>query len=99
VVPSQIVTNTFLFLTMQGTPEANALYERLRLKRPDITQHELDSLQTYLLTDIQKDQELIKVFESCGCGHLLKMARPETEPEWVSGNARDLREYLGMKVT
>jgi len=99
VVEQSILVTTFLFLTMQGTPEASALYERLRLKRPDITQHELDSLQTYLLTDIQKDEELIKIFETCGCGHLLRMARPETEPEWVSGYARDLREYLGMKIT
>jgi len=99
IVEQSILVTTFLFLTMQGTPEASALYERLRLKRPDITQHELDSLQTYLLTDIQKDEELIKIFETCGCGHLLRMARPETEPVWVSGYARDLREYLGMKIT
>jgi len=99
VVEQSILATTFLFLTMQGTPEAKLLFERFRLRRPDITQHELDSLYTYLCTDIQKDEELISVFEMCGCGHLLNMARPETEPTWMPGYARDLRKYLGMKVT
>ena len=98
-VEQSILVTTFLFLTMQGTPEASALYERLRLRRPDIEQLGLDSLGNYLYTDLKKDSELVSIFETCGCGHLLKMARPETQPEWVSGYARDVRKYLGMKVT
>ena len=99
VVEQSILVTTFLFLTMQGTPEASALYERLRLRRPDIEQLGLDSLGNYLFTDLKKDSELVSIFETCGCGHLLKMARPETQPEWVSGYARDVRKYLGMKLT
>ena len=99
VVEQSILVTTFLFLTMQGTPEASALYERLRLRRPDIEQLGLDSLGNYLSTDLKKDSELVRIFETCGCGHLLKMARPETQPEWVSGYARDVRKYLGMKLT
>ena len=99
VVEQSILVTTFLFLTMQGTPEASALYERLRLRRPDIEQLGLDSLGNYLSTDLKKDSELVRIFETCGCGHLLKMARPETQPEWVSGYARDVRKYFGMKLT
>ena len=99
VVEQSILVTTFLFLTMQGTPEAISLFDHLRLRRPDIEQLGLDSLGNYLFTDLQEDSELVRIFETCGCGHLLKMAKPETQPEWVSGYARDVRKYLGMKVT
>jgi hypothetical protein len=99
VVEQSILVTTFLFLTMQGTPEAISLFDRLRLKRPDIEQLGLDSLGNYLFTDLQKDSELVSIFDTCGCGHLLKMARPETQHDWESGYARDVRKYLGMKIT
>ena len=99
VVEQSILVTTFLFLTMQGTPEAISLFDRLRLRRPDIEQLGLDSLGNYLFTDLQKDSELVSMLEACGCGHLLKLARPETQPDWKSGYARDVRKYLGMKLT
>jgi hypothetical protein len=99
VVEQSILVTTFLFLTMQGTPEAISLFDRLQLKRPDIEQLGLDSLGNYLFTDLQKDSELVSIFDTCGCGHLLKMARPETQHDWESGYARDVRKYLGMKIT
>jgi hypothetical protein len=99
VVEQAILVTTFLFLTMQGTPEAAALYERLRLRRPDIEQLGLDSLENFLHTDLQEDSELASMLEACGCGHLLKLAtRLETEPDWESSYARDVRKYLGMKL-
>jgi len=99
VVEQSVLVTTFLFLTMHGTPEASALYERLRLKRPDIEQLGLDSLENYLFTDLQEDSELAGIFDTCGCGHLLKLARLEAQPDWKSGYARDVRKYLGMKLT
>ena len=99
VVEQSILVTTFLFLTMQGTPEAISLFDHLRLRRPDIEQLGLDSLENYLLTDLQKDSELASIFDACGFGHLLKMLRPETQPDWESSYARDVRKYLGMKLT
>jgi hypothetical protein len=99
VVEQSILVTTFLFLTMQGTPEAISLFDHLRLRRPDIEQLGLDSLGNYLFTDLQKDSELAGIFDRCGCGHLLKMLRSETQPDWKSGYARDVRKYLGMKLT
>jgi hypothetical protein len=84
---------------MQGTPEAAALYERLRLRRPDIEQLGLDSLENFLHTDLQQDSELASIFDTCGCGHLLKMTRLETQRDRQYGYARDVRKYLGMKLT
>src|SRR5262249_15794776 len=37
-----VLIRTFLFLTMQGTPEARLLRKRLRLSRSDIEYNELD---------------------------------------------------------
>jgi len=99
VVEQSILVTTFLFLTMQGTPEAISLFNHLRLRRPDIEQLGLDSLGNYLFTDLQKDSELVSVLEACGCGHLLKLAIPEILLDWKSGYARDVRKYLGMKLT
>jgi hypothetical protein len=98
VADEAILITTFTFLTMQGTPEADALYKQLRLMGRDIKQLGLDTLATYLFTDLQKDEELIRIFEKCGCGHLLRMANPETASEWESGYARSVRLYLGMKL-
>ena len=97
-VERAFLATTFKFLTMSGTPEADFLHKQLRLKRPDIEQLGLDSLQSFLFSDLQKDEELVRVFEKCGCGHLLRMARPETQSIWKSGKARDVRSYLGMKL-
>jgi hypothetical protein len=69
------------------------------LRRPDIEQLGLDSLGNYLFTDLGKDTELVDMLEACGCGHLLKLATLETQPDWKSGYARDVRKYLGMKLT
>jgi hypothetical protein len=99
VVEQAILVTTFLFLTMQGTPEAAALYERLRLRRPDIEQLGLDSLENFLHTDLKEDSELASIFDTCGCGHLLKMRRLETQRDLQYGYARDVRKYLGMKLT
>jgi hypothetical protein len=98
VVEQAILVTTFLFLTMQGTPEASALYERLRLRRPDIQQLGLDSLENFLHTDLQEDSELVSMLDACGCGHLTKLVGPETQLDWKSGYARDVRKYLGMKL-
>jgi hypothetical protein len=99
VVGRSILVTTFLFLTMQGTPEAILLFDRLRLRRSDIEQLGLDSLRNYLLTDLQKDSELVSMLEACGCGHLVKLAEAGTQLDWQSGYARDVRKYLGMKLS
>lgn len=97
-VDGNVLARTFLFLTMEGTPEGDVLHERLRLKRRDIEQLDLDKLQTYVMTDLQQDAGLVEILDGCGCGHLLRMSRPETRSQWVPGFARDVRKYLGMTL-
>jgi hypothetical protein len=98
VVEQLILVTTFLFLTMQGTPEAISLFDRLRLRRLDIEQLGLDSLGNYLFTDLQKDSELVSILEACGCAHLIKLVGPETQLDLKSSYARDVRRYFGMKL-
>jgi hypothetical protein len=71
----RIVITTFLFLTMEGTPEYRLLKEKLRLCRRDIEHLNLDRLETFLSPDILRDEGLVAVLTDCGCGSLLELAR------------------------
>lgn len=91
-----VVVRTFLFLTMQGTPEARRLHDRLGLRRTDIEYLRLDRLDTFLDSDLRLDPELTAAFDECGCGDLLRLSNLK---EWLlgkRGHARELRHYLGM---
>src|SRR5262249_45879776 len=99
-----ILIRTFLFLTMQGTPESDRLRRRLRLQRPDIEENQLDELETFLLSDLCRDPELVTLFTECGCGHLFDLAHYVAHSaahfgfeEFVPrANAEQLRKYLRM---
>ena len=94
VVDEKLLITTFLFLTMQGTPEHRQMKERLRLSRPDIEYQDLDKLATFLTKDVLADDELVKVLEEAGCGSLLDLARdgfPHTEAD---GRAEELKRFL-----
>src|SRR6185369_8303135 len=90
----RLIITTFLFLTMQGTPEAQRLARKLKLRRMDIEYQRLDELETFLNTDLRNDPLLAELFEECGCGHLLRLnaAQPPSE----EGYARELRKYLRL---
>ena len=49
---------TFLFLTMQGTPEARCLRRKLGLSRADIEYFKLDNCFTLACSDLGEDPEL-----------------------------------------
>ncbi len=90
----KVVITTFLFLTMQGTPEARRLAERLRLRRPDMEHNGLDRLAGFINTDLARDPDLAQVFKESGCQGLLEIACEEfsTRPVKAAG----LRAYLGL---
>src|SRR5581483_11803716 len=90
----KIVITTFLFLTMQGTPEAQRLAQHLRLRRPDIEYNRLDRLSEFINTDLSKDRDLAHVFEESGCRDLLRLYCNESPAS--SLQAAVLRQYLGL---
>ncbi len=96
LVENEVVVTTFLFLTMQGTPEAKRLRDKLKLRRPDIEHLRLDEITTYCLTDLHADPELVAIFKECGCGHLLDLLTPEARAQVPTGFSREVRRYLGL---
>jgi hypothetical protein len=101
-----ILVETFLFLTMDGTPEGDELLKQLRLKRADKEYQGLDDLRTFVSTDLAVDTELVEIFTKCGCGHLFELGkalRDEQIPEEFAsrflapGYAAGIRKYLRMK--
>lgn len=92
VFRDKVVIVTFLFLTMDGTPESAKLKAQWKLQKLDKKTLQIDDLKVLLMSDIKNDPNLVKLFEDCGCGHLFKVAKAEVQP--VLGYAEDIRKYL-----
>lgn len=93
----KIVITTILFLTMQGTPEAQRLAKELRLHGLDIEYNRLDSLSGFLNTDLSKDAKLAHVFEEVGCGDLLRLPCDDASSRHLQAAA--LRQHLGLPAS
>jgi hypothetical protein len=91
----RVVVRTFLFLTMQGTPEARQLRTRLGLRRGDIDWLRLSELSAFTDTDLRDDAELRSLFEQCGCGHLFEL-NPDDFNFTTTSYAAEVRTYLRM---
>lgn len=91
----RILLKTFLFLTMQGTPESDLLYHKLHLTRRDIEYLNLDELAAFRDPEVRNDPTLVKLLNDCGCGHLLTLTAPDLPKEIPTGYAEPLRKYLG----
>jgi len=96
VVEDVVLVRTFLFLTMQGTPESERLFRQLRLRRADIEYLKLDSLEAFMDADLSNDDELVAILNECGCGHLLQLVPDEIAQKPHLGHARSIRDYLDM---
>lgn len=94
VVGPRVVVRTFLFLTMDGTPEGDALRRRLRLTRTDKEYLGLDRFRTYLHTDLSADAEVSRLLGGCGCDRLFAFADGVGEP----GHAEVVRKYVGLPI-
>jgi hypothetical protein len=91
-----IFVKTFLFLTMQGTPEAKCLRQKLGLSRRDIEYFKLDSFYTLACSDLGEDPELRRALAECGCDYLLDFADPDTRLSWLKRYRDPFRQELGL---
>lgn len=98
MVDGKAVVRTFLFLTMAGTPEGEKLHRRLHVSRNGVETMHLDSLGSFLLSDLSADGDLVRILSSCGCGHLFEMAKGLDQGWEAAPLARDVRRYLGMPM-
>jgi hypothetical protein len=83
VHPGFVLIKSFLFLTMEGTPESKLLKEKLGLHRADVEYYNLDQFFTLFGTDIGKDPLLHKGMYDCGCAHMLNVMNPKNRPSWI----------------
>ncbi len=74
---NKIVVKTFLFLTMDGTPEGEKLREMLGIEAVDKKYLEIDRLSTFILTDIKDDPEMLEKFKQAGCADLFMLDNEE----------------------
>jgi hypothetical protein len=96
--PDFVFVKTFLFLTMQGTPEAKCLRRKLGLSRRDIEYFKLDHFFTLACSDLGDDPELRRALAECGCDYLLDFSDPEGRLSWLKRYRDPLRQELGLPV-
>lgn len=96
VMDNGVLVETFLFLTMDGTPEGKALADKLKLRRQDKKHLELDQIDTFLSTDLQFDPELVALLEECGCGHLFEISADPQPERCKAGYADAIRKHLRL---
>jgi hypothetical protein len=91
-----VFVKTFLFLTMQGTPEARCLRQKLGLSRKDIEFFKLDNFYTLACSDLGEDPELRRALAECGCDYLLDFSDPEQRLSWLKRYRDRFRQELGL---
>jgi hypothetical protein len=91
-----VFVKTFLFLTMQGTPEAKCLREKLGLSRSDIEYFKLDSMFTLAFSDVGEDPELRRALAQCGCDHLLDLDQTSDPVSWLKRYRAPFRREIGL---
>ena len=96
IIDGKAVVLTFLFLTMDGTPESRLLQEHLKVRRNQRERLELDRLSTFLLTDVQDDPVVRNALEKCGCGHLFHVVKEDAAIRHFPGYAERVRNHLGV---
>ena len=87
---------TFLFLTMQGTPEAKCLRRKLGLSRRDIEHFKLDNFFTLVCSDLRDDPDLRRALAECGCDYILDFSDGEKRLSWLSRYRNPFRRELGL---
>lgn len=93
--PNAIAVRTFLFLTMENTPESRLLKRRLKLTRRDVDWLGLHELSAFTRTDLSDDQELYDLLDECGCAHLFELNEQDYTPV-PKPFAAELRRYLRL---
>jgi hypothetical protein len=97
VLPDLVLIRTFLFLTMQGTPEADRLREKLGLSRNDVERYKLDHFWTLTATNIADDPLLSRLLAECGCNHLLSFLQLGVRVNWLERHGETMKKLHGLR--
>ena len=94
-----LVVRTFLFLTMEPSPEARQLKKKLHVTRADIDWLRLNELSAFTQTDLKSDPVLRPLLEACGCGQLFDFAAEDATGAIApvpKPLAAEIRKYLRL---
>jgi hypothetical protein len=64
IVNDIILTGTFLFVTNNGTPEGQLLDKNKGLQKSDKEYLNIDKLSTFMNSDLDKNEEVQKIFKN-----------------------------------
>jgi hypothetical protein len=73
IVDGIIVVRTFLFVTNNSTPEGQLLEKNTGLQKLDKKYLAIDKLSTFMTSNLDKNNEVQKIFKSSGCQCLLDL--------------------------
>lgn len=98
IVGSKAVITTFLFLTMQGTPEGDKLRDILRMTTSDIEWNRLDDISTFIETDLFDDPTMARALIASGCESLKLLYHKNLVISKITPRfaAADIKQYLGL---
>jgi hypothetical protein len=73
IVNGIILLRTFLFVTNNGTPEGQLLEKNTGLQKLDKKYLTIDKLSTFMNSDLDKNEEVQKIFKSSDCKCLIDL--------------------------
>jgi hypothetical protein len=73
IVNGIVLIRTFLFVTNNGTPEGQLLEKNTGLQMLDKKYLAIDKLSTFMTSDLDKNEEVRRIFRSSGCQCLLDL--------------------------
>jgi hypothetical protein len=96
IIEQMVIVKTFLLCTQSGTWEGNRLTKEYNLSRFSKKYFELDTLYTYVHTDVYKDEELKQIFSTCGCEGLFRVWDCEKQDQLTFNNeyAKNLKKIF-----
>ncbi|MBI5090936.1 MAG: hypothetical protein HZB26_00665 [Candidatus Hydrogenedentes bacterium] len=97
LVEEKVVLRTFLSPTMQGTPEAELLRQKLGLKREDIEYLHLDDPWTLLYGDLREDKDVASILKECGLGGFIELSQALKGSGPERNVANTLKNYIGKQ--
>ncbi len=89
------IVRTFIFLTMEPSPEAQLLKEHLNLTREEVEWLGLHKLSAFTNTDMKNDPKLRHLMRQCACGHLFDLVDSDHAPT-PKAFAEELKQYIGL---
>lgn len=98
IVDGILVVCTFLFITMDSTPEGQALQKALGLAAVDKKYLAIDRLSTFLISDIADHTDIKEHFVRAGCSDLFGFDTKSLIPEHRLQLGDRIRDYLDTGV-